>query len=106
MPAKKKCKYGRKADGTCRKKPGPKKSITKRRTYKKKTTTKRKNGSCVYGRTAAGKCRKSPFKARSRPRTIYGHGRHRIGQSVGSQFGGREAVYDAPMGPVRRSGHY
>ena len=57
--AAKKYKYGRKLDGTAKKKPGPKKG-SKKKGSKKSSRTPRH---CLKGRTKAGKCRKVRGKA-------------------------------------------
>ena len=56
-----KCLYGYKKDGNCKKKPGPKKSLSRRKSRKS-------SKKCLYGYKKDGKCKKKPGPKKSRSR--------------------------------------
>ncbi len=96
-------KYGYRVDGKPKRKPGPKKSGSKKRKAPKRrrpAAAKRKRrvgakrrrvGSCLYGRTAAGTCRKKAYKSR---------GGQFKGWDYYQRTGLGKAIYDAPAGPA------
>ena len=53
-----KCKYGRKLSGGCKKKPGPKKSRSRK--------IRKKSRKCRYKRKLSGGCKKKPGPKKSR----------------------------------------